>query len=410
MRDWIRENFIPSVFEGLKSLPGDEIKIQFEVLPAETILTPVSPSNSININEPPVNEPIESPRKEPGKTFLHESLKSKYSFESFVVGSSNQFAHAAARAVSKTPGVSYNPLFVYGGVGLGKTHLLNAIGLELLRNAPKSRVIYVSAEQFMNELVYCLRYQKMGDFRKKYRDGCDLLLVDDVQFIAGKERTQEEFFHTFNHLHDAQKQIVLTSDKVPREIPGLEERLRSRFEWGLIADIQAPDLETRLAILKKKADDDGIVINDEVAFFLVSHIKSNIRELEGSLIRLNAFASLNSAPITIDLAKDVLKNVLGGIDKHLTVEEIQKVVADFYAIKLADLTGKRRIKSFALPRQIAMYLCRKHVNSSYPEIGSKFGGKDHSTVVHAFSKVQKNLETDLRLKDQVQALEQSIHQ
>jgi len=233
-------------------------------------------------------------------------------------------------------------------------------------------------------------------------------LIDDIQFIAGKERTQEEFFHTFNHLYDLQKQIVLTSDKPPRDIPDLEERLRSRFEWGLLADIQIPDLETRIAILKKKSEDDHIPIEDDVAMFLASHIKSNVRELEGSLIRLHAFSSLNNIPLSIPLAKDVLKNVLSNVDRILTVEQIQKVVAEFYKIKLADLTGKRRLRSLALPRQIAMYLCRKHVKSSFPEIGYKFGGKDHSTVVHACSKIERVIGADTTLREQVELLENSL--
>jgi chromosomal replication initiator protein len=397
VRDWVRENYLPPIEKEWKALPGEEISIQFVV----------SPSDS-GAAEPVEKQEKFEGRTAAGKNLFHDALKPKYAFANFVVGASNQFAHAAARAVAQLPAQNYNPLFIYGGVGLGKTHLLNAIGLEALKNFPQSRIIYISSEKFMNELIHCLRFQKMAEFRTKYRDGCDLLLMDDVQFIAGKERTQEEFFHTFNHLHDAQKQIVLTSDKPPREIPGLEERLRSRFEWGLIADIQVPDLETRMAILKRKADDDGIRIDDEVTLFLATNIKSNVRELEGSLIRVNALASLNGVPITVDFAKDVLKNVLGMVDHTLTIEQIQKVVSEFYKIKLSDLLGKRRMKSLALPRQIAMYLCRKHVNSSYPEIGQKFGGKDHSTVVHAFTKIEKILESDRTLQDQIYNLEQSL--
>lgn len=398
VRDWVRENFLPAVQRELASLGGPELSIQISVAAPspEAVPTGLSPqpeSRSESKTPPPPS---------------HEALKLKYSFENFVVGSSNQFAHAAARAVSKLPGRNYNPLFLYGGVGLGKTHLLNAIGLEILKNNPGVRILYVASEKFMNEVIYCLRFDKMAHFRKKYRDSCDVLLIDDIQFIAGKERTQEEFFHTFNHLYDSQKQIVLTSDKSPREIPELEERLRSRFEWGLLADIQVPDLETRIAILKRKAEDDGVVFDDATALFLATHIKSNVRELEGSLIRLHAFSSLNHVPLSIGLAKDVLKNVLSGVDNVLTVEQVQKIVADFYKIKLMDLTGKRRIRSLALPRQIAMYLCRKLVKSSYPEIGLKFGGKDHSTVVHAFSKIQKNLETDSNLRNHVEILEQNI--
>ncbi|HEX5036239.1 MAG TPA: chromosomal replication initiator protein DnaA [bacterium] len=403
VRDWVRENFLPTLQQELSRLDGPELSIQLSIAPtAHNEAVAVTPAIS---PRPELKAPaaLSSPPAQ------HDSLKDKYSFEHFVVGSSNQFAHAAARAVAKTPGRNYNPLFLYGGVGLGKTHLLNAIGLEILKNNPGARILYLASEKFMNEVIYCMRFDKMGELRKKYRDNCDVLLIDDIQFIAGKERTQDEFFHTFNHHYDLQRQIVLTSDKSPREIPDLEERLRSRFEWGLLADIQVPDLETRIAILKKKSDEDGITLEDGLALFLATHIKSNVRELEGSLIRLNAFASLNNVPLSIVLAKDVLKNVLSGVDRILTVEQIQKAVADFYRIKLSDLIGKRRIKSLALPRQIAMYLCRKHVKSSYPEIGQKFGGKDHSTVVHAFNKIGRDIIADSTLREHVESLEQNIN-
>lgn len=400
VRDWIRENFLPNLYRELEAIPGDDVVIQLVVQESSIKNQPFSVSA-----DPEVVAVASKPEPAP---IPHETLKSKYSFENFVVGSSNQFAHAAARAVSKLPGQNYNPLFIYGGVGLGKTHLLNAIGLDIFKSTPSVRIIFLSAEKFMNELIHCIRFGKMVEFRGKYRDGCDAILIDDIQFIAGKERTQEEFFHTFNHLYDLQKQIVMTSDRPPREIPDLEERLRSRFEWGLLADIQIPDLETRIAILKKKAEGDRILLEDDVAMFLASHIKSNVRELEGSLIRLNAFASLNHVPLSVVLAKDVLKNVLPAFDRILTVEHVQKMVADFFKIKLADLTGKRRVRSLSLPRQIAMYLCRKHVKSSFPEIGYKFGGKDHSTVVHACSKIQGVLLTDHVLKEQVLTLEHNL--
>ena len=438
VRDWIRETFLPPLKEETKSLAGEDLSIQIIVMPfltekevgeaqakeIQNLQNSVPDIQEVDLKDLPYLKAkssvsgaesispgdVEAPVKEGSivRNIFHDTLKPKYTFANFVVGGANQFAHAAARAVAQLPGQNYNPLFLYGGVGLGKTHLLNAIGVEALKNNPKTRIIYMTSEKFMNELIYCVRFQKMGDFRKKYRDGCDILLIDDIQFIAGKERTQEEFFHTFNHLHDAQKQIVLTSDKPPRDIPDLEERLKSRFEWGLIADIQVPDLETRMAILKKKADGDGVALNNEVALFLAATFKSNVRELEGSLARVIAFASLSNAQITVDYAKDVLKNVLGPVDKVLTVEQVQKIVAEFFHIKLADLTGKRRVKTLALPRQIAMYLCRKHVKTSYPEIGAKFGGKDHSTVVHAFSKIQKVIATDQTLRGQVEHLEHTI--
>jgi chromosomal replication initiator protein len=422
VRDWLRENFLPGLQKELDALPGDAFTIQISVAapaPSSVVSENVSAKTSYEDFKSPVLPISDEPKEEmeviaekiektvPRK-ITHESLKPKSTFESFVIGSSNQFAHAAAIAVAKLPGKNYNPLFIYGGVGLGKTHLLNAIGIEILKRDPTAKVIFTSSEKFMNELIYCMRFDKMVEFRRKYRDRCDVMLIDDIQFIAGKERTQEEFFHTFNHLYDLQKQIVLTSDKSPREIPDLEERLKSRFEWGLQADIQVPDLETRIAILRKKAEDDGIPLEDELGLFLASNIKSNVRELEGSLIRLNALATLNKVPLTMGLAREGLKNILGDMDRVLTVEQIQKVVADYYKIRLADLTGKRRMRSFALPRQIAMYLCRKHVRSSYPEIGYKFGGKDHSTVVHAFSKIQKDIPADKALQNHIGNLEQAL--
>ncbi len=412
-RDWMREHFASTLQGRMEALPGNPVSVQFVIEVLSNI--PQRPDDASfaaprradeSFAEPAPATHSERPAIE--KSVFHESLKPKYTFHNFVVGPANQFAHAAAQAVARLPGENYNPLFIYGGVGLGKTHLLNAIGMQTLSSKSQARVIFVSSEKFTNELIYCLRYNKMSDFRKKYRDQCDVLLIDDIQFIAGKERTQEEFFHTFNHLHDGKCQIVMTSDRPPREIPDLEERLRSRFEWGLLADIQVPDLETRVAILKRKAEEDNIVVDDEVMFFLATHIKSNVRELEGSLIRLNALASLGGKKITVDYAKDALKNVLGGIDRVLTVEQVQKTVAEFFNLKMAELTGKRRMKNLAFPRQIAMYLCRKHVQSSFPEIGNKFGGKDHSTVVHAFSKIRKVLETDPVVREQIASLEHNL--
>ncbi len=407
VRDWLKENYLPQIRKEVANLPGDELTLQIVVVSPADSADSSTRDSATTEGELSLTWKAQE-KSEPSKNLLHESLRPKYSFESFVVGSSNQFAHAAARAVTKFPAKNYNPLFVYGGVGLGKTHLLNAIGIEFLKSHPSPHIIYMSSEKFMNELIHSIRFEKMGDFRRKYRH-CDLLLIDDIQFIAGKERTQEEFFHTFNHLHDSQRQIVLTSDKPPRDIPGLEERLRSRFEWGLIADIQPPDLETRIAILKRKAEEDALKIDDDVALFLATHIKSNVRELEGALIRLNAFASLGGGvSMTVSLAKDVLRNVLSNVDRVLTIEHVQKVVADYYRIKLTELTGKRRVKSLAFPRQVAMYLCRKHVKSSYPELGTKFGGKDHSTVVHAFGKIQRVLATDEKLQEQIEVLEQTL--
>jgi len=320
-------------------------------------------------------------------------LSPRYSFDTFIVGASNQFAHAACRAVAEAPSRSYNPLYIYGGVGLGKTHLMHAIGDYVLKHNPQSKLTYVSGERFMNEVVNALRYDRILEFRERYRS-VDVLLVDDVQFIAGKERTQTEFFHTFNALHDAQKQIVLSSDVPPHQIAELEERMRSRFEWGLIADIQSPDLETKVAILKRKADSEGVPLADNVALFIAGRIKSNVRELEGALIRLLAYASLTGKDLTLALAQEVLRDVLSHDERAVTIDMIQKFVADYYQLKLVELKARNNSKSIAMPRQVAMYVCKQLTNASLPEIGRSFGGKHHSTVIHSIRKVE-----DLRKND-----------
>ena len=314
-------------------------------------------------------------------------LTPRYTFDTFIVGPSNQFAHAACRAVAETPSRSYSPLFIYGGVGLGKTHLMHAIGQYVLQHDPSLTLTYISSERFMNEMINAVRYDRILDFRERYRS-VDVLLVDDIQFVSGKEGTQTEFFHTFNALYDSQKQIVLSSDRPPHEIPALEERLRSRFEWGLIADIQPPDIETRVAILKRKAEAEGIPVPDSVAMYIAGRIKSNIRELEGSLIRLIAYASLTGREISLELTQEVLKNVIDQDAKAVTIETIQRFVSDYYQLKVADLKSRNNSKSVAMPRQIAMYLCKSLTNASLPEIGRSFGGKHHSTVIHSIKKVE----------------------
>jgi len=334
------------------------------------------------------------------KTNLPESnfnaLNNKYTFDLFVSGTGNQFAYAAAMAVATNPADTYNPLFIYGGVGLGKSHLLNAIGHTIRNNSPELNVCYCSAEKFMYEMVNALRQKRMEQFRSRFRN-LDVLLVDDIQFISGKVGTQEEFFHTFNALYDMQKQIVITSDKFPREISDLEERLRSRFEWGLIADIQPPDLETKIAILKKKSEITKIKLPEDVIYFLAASDTRNIRELEGMLIRLGAYSSLQSIPITLDMAKENLKDILGDRRKDITVEGIQKVVAEHFGIKLSDLKSNKRLKNFVQARQIAIWLCRDMTKFSYPDIGTKFGGKDHSTVIYAAKKIDLALKNDAKL-------------
>lgn len=330
----------------------------------------------------------------------------KYTFDTFVVGASNQFAHAACLAVAESPAKSYNPLFIYGGVGLGKTHLLNAIG-NYIADRTDQRIAYVTTEQFTNEVINSIRYDKMMELRRRYRN-VDMLLIDDIQFLAGKERTQEEFFHTFNSLYEAGKQIVLSSDRFPKEMPSMEERLRSRFEWGLIADLQQPDVETRIAILRKKSEEEGIAINEDVIQLLAANLKSNIREIEGALIRLGAYASLTGQQITVDMAKNILRDLIGGKRKVITAEDIQEAVASRFQVKISDLKSKRRTKTLVYPRQIAMFLCRDLTDASFPEIGRDFGGKDHTTIIHACKQMKKAQETDATLRTTLESLKEEI--
>ena len=330
----------------------------------------------------------------------------KYTFKSFVVGASNQFAHAASLAVAEAPARAYNPLFIYGGVGLGKTHLLHSIG-NYVAERGDLRIAYVTTEQFTNEVINSIRYDKMVELRRRYRN-VDMLLIDDIQFLAGKERTQEEFFHTFNSLYEAHKQIVLSSDRFPKEMPSMEERLRSRFEWGLIADLQQPDVETRIAILRKKSEDEGIAIGEDVVQLLATNLKSNIREIEGALIRLGAYSSLTGQTINAEMAKNVLRDLLGGKRKVIMTEDIQEVVANRFHLKVSDLKSKRRTKTLVHPRQIAMYLCRELTDASFPEIGRDFGGKDHTTIIHACKQVQKSLETNTSLQTMIDGITKEI--
>src|ERR1043166_4882893 len=370
-RDWVAENYQSLLEDVLSSITRHPMKLRLNIC-----------HDLIEIEETPAPVPKKHEDKQKEQPNRTNNLIPKYTFENFVVGASNQFAQAASMAVANQPGEHYNPLFIYGGVGLGKTHLVNAIGHRAASRRAGLKILYLSSESFMNELIGSLRRDKMDEFKTKFRN-IDILILDDVQFIAGKERTQEEFFHTFNSLYESHKQIVITSDKFPKEIPGLEDRLRNRFEWGLIADIQPPDVETRMAILQKKAESEGFQLPHEVAIFIATNIDSNVRELEGSLTRLGAFASLTNSEITLELTKEVLQNNLRGVQKLVTVESIQRTICEHFEIKLGDLKAKRRTQNIAFPRQIGMYLCRKHTDTSYPEIGSLFGGRDHSTVIHA---------------------------
>jgi chromosomal replication initiator protein len=383
-KDWLTKHYSGVISEALGEVRRANLAVNFVPEAAgETGSIPLTAEEAaaIDAGVPPIVGPGPA------------GLNPRYTFDTFIVGSSNQFAHAASRAVAEAPSRSYNPLFIYGGVGLGKTHLMHAIGQYVLHHDRNLKLTYISSERFMNEMINAVRYDRVIDFRERYRT-VDVLLVDDIQFLAGKEGTQTEFFHTFNALYDSQKQIVLSSDCPPHEIPALEERLRSRFEWGLIADIQSPDLETRVAILKKKAEAEAVPLPDDVAIYIAGKIKSNIRELEGSLIRLIAYASLTGQQISLSLAQDVLKNILDHEEKAVTIETIQKYVADYYNLKLTDLKSRNNSKSIAMPRQVAMYLCKSLTHASLPEIGRSFGGKHHSTVIHSIRKVE-----DMRKKD-----------
>lgn len=341
---------------------------------------------------------------------ISNNLNPKYTFDSFVIGNSNRFAHAASLAVAEAPAKAYNPLFIYGGVGLGKTHLMHAIGHYILENNPKAKVEYISSEKFTNELINSIKHDKNEEFRNKYRN-VDVLLIDDIQFIAGKEGTQEEFFHTFNALHEANKQIILSSDRAPKEIPTLEDRLRSRFEWGLIADIQAPDFETRMAILKKKADVERLNVPNEVMVYIATKIKSNIRELEGALIRIVAYSSLTNREITVDLASEALKDIISKRQaKSITIDSIQDIVSSYFNLRVQDFKSQKRTRNVAYPRQIAMYLSRKLTDMSLPKIGEEFGGRDHTTVIHAYEKISENLKTDEGLQSTIDDITKKLKQ
>ena len=386
-KDWITKHYSGVIGEALTEVQRPDAHVTFVVSgsPAAEIPVPSPPPPAPAL--PPFDDAAAEAVLQPVTPTPAAGLNPRYTFDTFIVGSSNQFAHAATRAVAEAPSRSYNPLFIYGGVGLGKTHLMHAIGHYVLQHDRNLVLTYISSERFMNEMINAVRYDRLIDFRERYRS-VDVLLVDDVQFLAGKEGTQNEFFHTFNALYDSQKQIVLSSDCPPHEIEQLEERLRSRFEWGLIADIQSPDLETKVAILKKKAEAEAVPLPDSVAIYIAGRIKSNIRELEGSLIRLIAYASLTGRALSTDLAQEVLRNVKDHEEKAVTIDHIQKFISDYYQLKLTDLKSRNNSKSIAMPRQVAMYLCKSLTHASLPEIGRSFGGKHHSTVIHSIKKVE----------------------
>jgi chromosomal replication initiator protein len=396
-RDWLAQHHLDAITAAARDCLGGQPRVAIiidEAASADLLSTPEAPPAT------PAARPMAP------ESSLSQ-LNPRYTFDTFVAGSSNQFAKAACQAVAEMPSRAYNPLFIYGGVGLGKTHLLHAIGHQILRLFPHMAVLYLSSERFTNDLINAIRYDRTAEFRAKYRT-IDLLLIDDIQFISGKERTQEEFFHTFNDLYESRKQIVVSSDCSPKEIPEIEERLRSRFEWGLIADIQPPDFETRVAILKKKAGLERILLADDVAYLIASRVKSNIRELEGSLTRMIAFCALTGREMSVDLAQEVLSDLWGDEEKVITIEQIQRSVSEFFGVKFADFKAKNRTRAVAFPRQIAMYLARQLTHASLAEVGRAFGGKDHTTVLHAVGKIQALLQEDPKLRKTVDGLIQGI--
>jgi chromosomal replication initiator protein len=404
-KDWLVENYHHTIQECLLNTMGYNTNIVFIISQGET-----KEETSVNGNGQANHVAVSSAPVKTSKMQYHHTLNTNYSFDRFVIGSSNQFAHAASIAVAEHPAKNYNPFFIYGGVGLGKTHLLNAIGLLTYALYPEMNVLYVSAEEFINELISSIRHDKMPKFREKFRN-IDCLLIDDIQFIAGKDRTQEEFFHTFNTLHDSGKQIVMTSDNFPKDIPNLEGRLRSRFEWGLIADIQPPEIETKIAILEKKAQENHIDLPHDAASYIASHAESNIRELEGFLTQTVAYASLTKRKIDLDLVRQVLARILKTNEKvSVTIDDVMKAISERYGIKLSDLKSPKKNKNLASARQIVMYLSRKLTNASFPDIGEKLGGRDHSTVIYADNKIKKLIETDQELKKTLQEIEDGLLQ
>ena len=419
--EWLGTHYAPAILESaaaeLLSVGEPSItpvRVRFEV--DESLRDKLVPRDRVPPPAPPSLIASSAPREEiPGQRLPSQppisraELNPKYTFDSFVVGASNQLAHAASLAVATSPGRRYNPLFLCGGVGLGKTHLVNAIGHKVLETNPNARIIYVSAERFMNDFISAIKNNQMEQFRALYREGCDVLLMDDIQFIARRESTMEEFFHTFNALHHMDKQIVVTSDVYPEHLEGMEARVVSRFQSGLVADIQAPDIDTRVAILEKKAESEGIVLDKTVANFLAQCVKSNVRELEGTLIRLSMQAELMGKKMDFELARTALRAVLPKTEQATSVEDIQKAVCDYFSLRMMDMKSQRRHRSVAFPRMLAMYLCRHHLGTSFPELGERFGGKDHTTVLSACRKINGLLEAeDERVKQPLAAIERRL--
>ena len=406
--DWVRSHYQDILVDTLRSKSGlRELDVRWEVdeALAEMIHTSTPPPPPIAAPKPSVMSPPN--QGEPPRASTN--LNPRYRFESFVVGPSNQLAHAASLAAAKSPGKRYNPLFIYGGVGLGKTHLVNAVGHRVIESKPDARILYVSAERFTNEFIWALQNHRIDEFRTRYRQQCDVLLMDDIQFLAGREQTQEEFFHTFNALYHSDKQIVVSSDVYPQQIGKMEERLISRFQWGMVADIQAPELDTRVAIVRKKAEQEGIELSDEVAHILAQAVNSNVRELEGTLLRLAVKADLLKRPIDIEFAREALRSSAPAPETMASVEDIQRAVCEHFNIRMSDMRSHRRHRSIAHPRMIAMYLCRQRLRTSYTELGDRFGGKDHTTVMSAVRRIESRLSADdLDLQASMEAIERKL--
>lgn len=398
-KDWLESRYVQLIKGAIDSVANTDVSLKF-ILPHQIEET---------FKAPPL-EPVKKPFKQRvhNEDIVPSCLNPKYTFDTFVVGNNNRFAHAASLAVAEAPAKAYNPLFIYGGVGLGKTHLMHAIGHYILEQTPAAKVVYITSETFTNDLINSIRDDQTEAFRNRYRN-MDILLIDDIQFVAGKESTQEEFFHTFNALHAANKQIIISSDRPPKEIPTLEERLRSRFEWGLITDIQPPDFETRIAILRKKAQLENLNVPNEVTIYIANKIHANIRELEGALTRVMAYASVTNSELTQDLAAEALKDIIpANKPKQISIKMIQETVSEFYNMRLDDFKAKKRTRAVAFPRQIAMFLCRELTDSSLPKIGEEFGGRDHTTVIHAHEKISTDLKTDQNLTNIINELKNRI--
>lgn len=412
-KDWISQKYHQEILKAIKNLAPEIKSIKYHVGANPPIPNLNQNNQTFPENTPKPQTPYphagfkEIPQPNPS-TQDNSGLNPKYIFESFIIGKHNELAHAASQAVSKNPGSQYNPLFIYGGVGLGKTHLMQAVGNKFLQDSPKSKILYVTSEKFTNDYIGAIQSKRTEEFKKTYRS-VDMLLIDDIQFIAGKEGTQEEFFHTFNELRETGKQIILTSDRLPKDIPSIEARLISRFEWGMVADIQAPDLETRMAILRTKMAKKGVILTEEILFFIAENIITNIRELEGALNRLAIYQQMQNRALVIEQAREILSGMVQNKKKITSLKKIAQIVAEFYNLTIEDLIKQSRKKEFVKPRQIAMFLARKELNSSFPTIGEFFGGRDHTTVMHAVEKIEKNSNAELQAKQEIELIMDKLY-